>query len=265
METGCNTYTVRGLARPEAFALLHRTGFRTVELWAGHANYLSLGLAPRRVAAEAARCDLAVRAYCIGSLVGLRPRAIEDRLARAFDFARELGTDLVTVALDRTGVPIADARARRQGVRCALENDWYGELARPRDLAAALAACSPAVGATIDTGHLMFLGCDLVAAARVLAGRTFHVHLKVVRRPSATARLLARLRRRHSMEPALPGCDDGLDGFVSVMRAAGYDGMLAVEHEGEDDLAGALACYRRRAASLVGNGAPRSIAEAAGA
>jgi hypothetical protein len=180
-----------------------------------------------------------------------------------FDYAYETGGPTVYVGTWASNISwLTDGG---QYSSSSLENDWYGELARPRHLAAALAMCSPAVGATIDTGHLIFLGCDLAAAARLLGGRTFHVHLKVVRRPSAAARVLARLRRRHSLEPALPGCDDGLDSFVSVMRASGYDGMLAVEHEGQDDLASALACYRRRAASLVGGGAPLGIAEAAGA
>lgn len=261
MDVGCNTYSVRTLARAEAFALLHQLEFTAAELWAGHANFLSIGLSGRQVAAEAARHGLALRAYCIGGLFGLRPRVVEDRLARAFDFARELGTDLVTGILDRAAVPLADARARRQGVRFGLENHWYTEVARPSEVAAALADCSPAVGAAIDTGHFAFLGCDLAAAARLLAGRTLHVHLKAVRRPSAAARLLRRVRRRYAMEPSLPGPGDGFDGFLSALRAAGYGGMLAVEHEGQADLPAALACYRHRAATLANGVAPQAIGE----
>lgn len=259
MDVVCNTYSVRALARLDAFAFLRRLDVRAVELWAGHASYLSIGLSGRQVAAEAAHHGIALRAYCIGGLFGLRPRVVEDRLARAFGFAHELGTDLVIGILDRASVPLADTRAQRQGVRFAVENHWYTEVARPSEVAAALAGCSHAVGAAIDTGHFAFLGCDLAAAARLLAHRTLHVHLKAVRRPSAAARLLRRVRRRYAMEPAAPGAGDGLDAFLSALRAAGYGGMLAVEHEGQDDLPGALACYRRRAATFAAGAAPPAI------
>src|SRR5262249_20551140 len=167
--------------------------------------------------------------------------------------------------LDRSAVPIADARAQRQGVRFGLENHWYTEIATPRDVLAALDACSPAVGAAIDTGHFAFLGCDLAAAARLLGPRVLHVHLKVVRRPATAARLLRQLRKRHHMEPSLPGPRDGLDGFASALRAAGYAGMLAVEHEGRDDLSDALTRYRRRAETLAGSARPAPSREAVGA
>jgi sugar phosphate isomerase/epimerase len=252
MEVGCNTYSLRGLARADAFAQLRALGFTAAELWTGHAAYLSIGISARQVAIEAARDGIALRAYSIGGLFGLRPRVVEDCLARAFDFARELGVDLVTGVLDRAAVPLADARAQRQGVRFALENHWYTEVARPRDVLAALDGCSSAVGAAIDTGHFAFLGCDLAAAASLLGPRALHVHLKVVRPPSGLTRLFRRWRKRHHMEPELPRPGDGLDPFAAALRAAGYAGMLAVEHEGVDDLLDALGRYRRRAEMLAG-------------
>src|SRR4030095_8168980 len=74
MDVGCNTYSLRGLARSEAFAQLHALEFTAAELWAGHANYLSIGLSARQVATEAARSGIALRGYCIGGLLWLSPR-----------------------------------------------------------------------------------------------------------------------------------------------------------------------------------------------
>jgi inosose dehydratase len=262
MEVGCNTYSLRGLPRRDALALLRALDFSAAELWSGHANYLSIGISAQRVAAEANNCGIALHAYCIGGLFGLRPRVVEDRLARAFDFARGLGVDLVTGVLDRAALPVADARAQRQGVRFALENHWYTEVARPRDVVAALECCSPAVGAAIDTGHFAFLGCDLAMVARLLGRRTLHVHLKVVRRPFAAARLLRRVRKRHQMEPWLPGAGDGLDGFVAALRAADYTGMLAIEHEGQVNLPDVLGRFRRRAETLADGSATAAARDA---
>ena len=44
MEVGCNTYSLRELARHEAFAELRGLDFAAAELWVGHANYLSIGV-----------------------------------------------------------------------------------------------------------------------------------------------------------------------------------------------------------------------------
>ena len=231
MELGLNTYTFRGLERREALALARACGLAAVELWSGHASYLRVGCDPRGVAAEAADLGVRLRAYCIGGLFGLRTPVVEDRLARACDFAQRLGVDLVTCILDRATVPLADARATRAGIRVALENHWYTELARPGDVAAAIAGCSPAIGAAIDTGHFAFLGCRLGAAARRLGTRTLHVHLKAVRRPWPGERLLRRVGRRYRLEPARPSAGDQLDVFLRTLRALGYRGTLAIEHE----------------------------------
>jgi sugar phosphate isomerase/epimerase len=220
MEVGCNTYSLRDLDRREAFARLGSLGLRTIELWAGHAPSGRGGADPRGVAAEAAEAGLAIHAYCIGGLFGLPP-------------------------------------AEAAGVRFGIENRWYTEFARPSDYAPVLADASPAIGITIDTGHLAFLGCDLPRAAALLGPRTLHVHLKRVRAAGRIERLARRLERRWRMEPGLPGPDDRLDAFVGTLRAAGYDGVLAIEHEGTPFVLDDLRRWRERAAALVRtDGAP---------
>src|SRR4029453_6044188 len=109
MEVGCNTYSLRGGVRSEALAQLRALDFTAAELWVGHANYLIIGVSAGQVAAEAARCGIVLRAYFIGGLFGLRPRVVEDRLARAFDFARELGVHLVTGVLELAAGALPDA------------------------------------------------------------------------------------------------------------------------------------------------------------
>lgn len=252
MEIACNSYSLRHLDRAEALATMAALGFRTTELWAGHASYQSIGLSGHHVARQCAEHGVDVGAYCIGGLFGLRRAVVDDRLARAFDFARALGVTLVTGTVDPDAMDIADARARRQGVRFGLENHWYTAVSRPQDVLAAIRSCSTAVGATVDTGHFAFLGCDLGEVARVLGPRILHVHLKVVRAPHAMARAVRRWRRQYRMEPALPGDGDGLDRFVGALRVAAYDGLLAVEHEATDAPVDGLRHYHARATLLAG-------------
>ncbi len=256
MIVGCNSYSLSRLPRYEAFAQMRALGLRDVELWAGHASYLLDEVDPVAVAAEARVAGLAIHAYGIGGLCGLPTGLVEARLDRAFRFARGLGIDLVTGIVDRDAVAVADALSGRHGVRFAIENHWYAELARPEDCAAALASTSPAIGVNIDTGPLAFLGCDLAEAARLLGARTLNVHLKVVRAPGRLEVFRRRFQKRYRMEPALPWPGDGLDVFIGALADVGYRGLLAIEHEAPEAEA-ELAVYRDRARQLVGHVATR--------
>jgi sugar phosphate isomerase/epimerase len=250
MEVACNSYSLRALDRAEAFARLARLDVTAVELWAGHAPCTEPAVRPRAVAAEAAAQGLALRAYCVGGLFGLPVAEVERRLARALEFAADLGVDLVTAIVDPDVAPAVDALARRCRMRIALENHWYTELASPADVRRALRPCSRSVGAAIDVGHFVFLGYDLAAVARELGPRTLHVHLKAVRQPTRVERWFRQAQRRYRMDPAPPGFGDGLDRFVPALGAAGYDGLLAVEDE-SDGQGGLLEAWLARAHALA--------------
>jgi sugar phosphate isomerase/epimerase len=264
MEVGCNTYSLCALERPEALRRLGALGLDAVELWAGHAPYREEAVSPRDVRRDAAASGVTVRAYCIGGLFGLPHATVADRVTRALAFAAELDVDLVTAIIDPAAAPVADALAERASMRIALENHWYTELARPADIRRALAACSPATGAAIDVGHFAFLGYDLAAVARELGPRTMHVHLKAVARPTRLERVRRRMRRQYRMEAVPPGPDDALDGFVAVLRAQGYRGLLAIEDETNGGDGRMLPGWQARAAALVGGGAAsgREVAHA---
>jgi sugar phosphate isomerase/epimerase len=265
MELAANTYSLRALPRAAAFARLDALDLRAVELWAGHAGHLHGGDSPRAVRREATDAGLTIRAYCIGGLFGLPLSSVEARFARALEFAHGLGTDLVTTIVDRAAVPAVDRLAGGAGMRVGLENHWYTQLARPADYARVLPGCSPAIGIAIDTGHFAFLGLDLAAVARALGPSTVHVHLKVVVPEGRLARIRRRWRRQYRMPAARPGPADGLDAFLPALAAAGYRGLLAIEHEADgaaDAVAAGIAHYRARVAEILPDGGPR-IDEAA--
>jgi sugar phosphate isomerase/epimerase len=250
MIVGCNSYSLSRLPRYEAFAQMRALGLRDVELWTGHASYLRDEVDPASVASEARVSGLVIHSYGIGGLCGLPLGLVESRLDRAFRFTRGLGIDLVTGIVDRDAVVVADELCNRHGVRFAIENHWYAEIARPEDCAAAVTSASPAIGINIDTGHLAFLGCDLADAARMLGARTLNVHLKAVRAPGRLEVFRRRFQKRYRMEPALPRPGDGLDVFVGTLADAGYRGLLAIEHEAPR-VEAELPIYRDRARQLV--------------
>ena len=251
MEIACNSYSLRAVDRSEAFRRLAAAGLSAVELWAGHAPYRDGAVRPQDVLRDADTHGIEIRAYCIGGLFGLPRPVVDERLERALWFARELGVELVTAILDPDVVRGADALATRFGMRIALENHWYTALARPADVRRALGGCSDSVGAAIDVGHFAFLGCDLAAVAKELGPRTLHVHLKAIRRSNPVERFVRRARRQYRMQAAAPDQNDGLDRFVPVLAAYGYQGLLAIEDESNGGDGRMLAPWRARAAALL--------------
>jgi sugar phosphate isomerase/epimerase len=250
MELGVNTYSLRALDRTEAFRRLGALGLHGLELWAGHAPYAG-GPRPHEVVRDATAHGLRLHAYCVGGLFGLPRDVVTTRLAHALDFAADLGVAIVTVILDPDAAPWADGLAQHAGVRVALENHWYTELARPADVRRALASCSPSVGAAIDVGHFAFLGYDPAAVARALGPRTLHVHLKAIRRPTPLARWLRRRQRRFRLDAVPPGRGDGLERFVRALGACGYRGMLAIEDESNGGDGRMLEPWRERVNALI--------------
>jgi sugar phosphate isomerase/epimerase len=180
-----------------------------------------------RQAAE--RTGIVIQAYSIGGLMRTPLATVEEVLARAFPYAEALGTDLVTGIVDRRAVPVVDGACRRAGMRFAIENHWYADLAATRDFADALAGTSPLVGVTLDTGHLAAAGDDPLAALAALGGRVMNVHLKDVVVPGRLARLVSRKPR---MVPRTIGSGEvPIASFLGALARDGYAGTVALEDE----------------------------------
>ncbi len=109
-------------------------------------------------------------------------------------------------------------------------------LLRLRDVA------GPALGANLDPSHLFYQGMDPLLVARTLGpGFVFHVHAKdTVLDPYEMARTGGIDMRPMGLVTERPWAyrtvgfgHDALwwRGFVSALRAGGFDGVLSIEHE----------------------------------
>jgi sugar phosphate isomerase/epimerase len=228
-EIGCQTYSLRRFKLGVMLEDVRKAGFRSIELWAGHADHArgEAGAADVRAAVELMGLEIA--AYSVGGFVRAPLTTVAARLEAAFAYARALDVELLTGVVDRRAVPVVEALCRRTRLRFGIENHWYADFARPRDYERALATVSPLVGATLDTGHLALAGGDPVAAVDALGERLFAVHLKDVAPRSRWARLLPRRRR-------LVGCTLGtgtldLEGFLRALADGRFAGSLVIEDE----------------------------------
>src|SRR5581483_875263 len=197
IEIACQTYSLRSRSGPDMLESVRKAGFRAVELWVGHADYRADPGSAARMRRAAERTGVALQSYCVGGFVREGVATVADRLARAFAYAAELGVSLVTGVVDRRAIPVVDALCRRTGLRFAVENHWYADIARGDDWRRALVDASPLVGATLDTGHAVAAGEDPCAVLAALGERVLDVHLKDV---VVSTRLQRLLWRRPRME-----------------------------------------------------------------
>jgi len=158
-----------------------------------------------------------------------RPLAKTPRLQRA-EWA-EFGARLTAVA----------GYIHGEGLRFAYHHHLGTVVEQPDDLDAFLAATSPSVGLTLDTGHAALGGIDPVAVIRAHPSRIAHVHCKDIRR-----QVFDQIIRegRSFLDGVLAGMftvpgDGDLD-YGPVMRAladVGYEGWIIIEAEQDPALA----------------------------
>jgi len=134
------------------------------------------------------------------------------------------------------------AYAREQGVpRLCLELHGHQNVYSVATLMRLRDAAGETVGANLDPSHLMWMGADPLAAARALGDAIYYVHAKDTRIDPVNAGL-------NGVIDTTPGTDFkarawsyitlgmGKDeswwrAFVAALAAAGYDGVLSIEHE----------------------------------
>ena len=84
---------------------------------------------------------------------------------------------------------------------------------------------SPALGLTLDTANFYVNGVDPVEAARRLAGKIFHTHLKDARR----------LPDGSFEGTALGEGDVPIPAVIEELKRQGYEGWFCIEYEGKED------------------------------
>jgi sugar phosphate isomerase/epimerase len=134
------------------------------------------------------------------------------------------------------------AYAADQGVRrLCLELHGYQNVYNVATLRRLRDAVGETVGANLDPSHLMWMGADPLAAAQALGSAIYYVHAKDTRIDPAIAGVNGIIdttpgssyqERAWSYITLGYGHDEAWwRAFVAALAAAGYDGVLSIEHE----------------------------------
>lgn len=177
-----------------------------------------------------------------------RVKAVQDHAKRTIDAAEMLGVSTVgmlpgfpaegmsKIETIRNVLPEAFgpilAHAKKKGVRIALEN-WFQTCLQGLDTFECLFEAIPDenFGLNYDPSHLVHQECDYMAPVRLYADRLFHTHAKdtlIDRSIRAQVGVYGAGWWRY----VIPGFGEIKWGaYVGYLRAAGYDGVLSIEHE----------------------------------
>lgn len=145
-----------------------------------------------------------------------------------------------------------------RGVRFAVEMHGHQLVYNAATLLRLREAVGPNVGANLDPSHPMWMGADPRQVARALEGAIHNVHAKDVRlQPEIVAvqgvldtQPVDKARTRAwnfvTMGNGYPGGKHFWGQFLTDLRAAGYDGVLAIENEDiqMDAVEGVRQCVR---------------------
>jgi len=134
------------------------------------------------------------------------------------------------------------AYARDQGVgKLCLELHGHQNVYNVATLHRLRDAVGEVVGANLDPSHLMWMGADPIAAAKALGDAIYYVHAKDTRIDPAIAGVNGVIdttpgsdfqHRAWSYITLGRGHGDAWwRDFVGALAAAGYDGVLSIEHE----------------------------------
>lgn len=132
---------------------------------------------------------------------------------------------------------------RQKGVRFAVEMHGTQLVYNAETLLRLREAIGDVVGANLDPSHPMWMGADPRMVARALSGAIYNVHAKDSRFQPHIVEVNGVLGTQPPEEAACrpwnyvtlglgyPGGAQFWGQFLSDLRAAGYDGVLSIEHE----------------------------------
>jgi sugar phosphate isomerase/epimerase len=225
---GIGTYTFRGLDVDTELAHYQKLGIRYIELSSPSFFLDSLkedAIAP--YLEKLRRAGIELLSWFAGDI---HDQADLDRTLHA---AKLFGVKHVSGSAEGDVLLALDRAFQRSGLQFGIHNHWFADrkftYESPDSVLEALAKTSTAVGATLDTGHMIACGYDPTDAFLKLQKRVHIIHLKDDDVPG------------HNV--VLGQGKANMAKFLSAIVTAGFSGLAAVEfEEGTDPFEEVRAC-----------------------
>jgi sugar phosphate isomerase/epimerase len=190
---GVQSYSFRDRGLDEAMAAMKQAGLTSCELWQGHVEPKGVTRDAMRkwreetpltdfeaIRAKFERAGIRIYAYNISFKDDFSNAEIE----RGFDFAKALGTGIITASANtnvvKRVVPVAAKRQMTVGMHNHSRID-PNEFATPDDFVRAM-NLSPRIAVNLDIGHFTAANFDAVAFLREHHARIVTLHIKDRRR-----------------------------------------------------------------------------------
>lgn len=202
-------------------------GYENLEIWeANFSHKVYAEQDARDIAAELHKIGFQQLVYCIG---GWGPSDVA-QVETAYRFATALGAKVVDGCVPLEGADIIlreiDRCGKIYGIRFAIENHPAPSVEKPEDVARLMSGYET-VGANLDTGIYNMLGYDVIATAKLLKDKIYHVHFKDT------------VKGGTGCLPIGDG-DAPMAELLRLLRDWNYEHMVSVEFEYEGDPAPGL-------------------------
>lgn len=194
-------------------------GYDYLEIWEPTFSHFVYEEADAKaIAAELAQLGFKGLAYCIG---GWGVNDVQ-HIDKAYRFAKALGAKVLTGCMPLEGaadkiLPELERCGKLYGLRFAIENHPAPNIEKPEDVQR-LVAGYETVGANLDTGIYNMQGYDVLAAAKLLKDKIYHVHFKDT------------MKGGHDCLPIGDG-DAPMAELIKLLQQWNYDNMVSVEFE----------------------------------
>ncbi len=219
-DLGIGTYTYRGVTEDEMIEDLKALKIQQIEL--SSPDYFLPGVkldSVPRLQTKLAHAGITAVSYFCGDI------KTESDVDLTIQVVRALGARHVSGAAVGDALKMIDRRFGQDGLKFGIHNHWFRgrqfQYESPDDLLRAIEDLSPAVGVTMDAGHMASCGYDPVQALDKLWPHLQLVHLKDVERAGDDKNVVLGTGIAKSKA------------VIETLKERGFTGLVAIEYEAE--------------------------------
>ncbi|HMF72733.1 MAG TPA: sugar phosphate isomerase/epimerase family protein [Flavitalea sp.] len=209
-------YTFRYFDVDQSIAMMKRTGVKLLSIKEFH---LPLDSSPEKIKEVKDKFNAAgITIYAAGVIYFKTKEEVD----RAFNYAKNLGVDLIVGVPTVELLPYSEAKVKEHNIRLAIHNHGPEDklYPSPADVYSKISKMDPRVGLCLDIGHSLRAGTDPAKAVSDYAPRIFDLHIKD---------LLSNAKDAKGVELGRGVMD--IPSVIKALKKIGFKGKCSLEYE----------------------------------